>query len=75
MRKRPQQIGRSMGRFLEWYGKVQLTVDGATPGLVDLGSVRNQTEQAMKSEPVSSTSPWPLYWSSHPGSCLLEFLS
>jgi hypothetical protein len=38
-----------------------LIVGGAIPGLVVLGSIRKQGEQARGSKPVSSTSPWPLY--------------
>ena len=34
---------------------------GATPGLVVLGSVRKQAEQAIGSKAVSSTAPWPLH--------------
>ena len=39
------------------------------PGLVVLVSVRKQAEQAMMSEPVSSTPPWPLHQLLPPGSC------
>jgi hypothetical protein len=35
-------------------------VVGAIPGLVVLGSIRNQTEQARGSKPVSNNPPWPL---------------
>ena len=38
-------------------GKAQLIVGGAIPGLVILGSIRKQAEQAMGSKPVSSTFP------------------
>ena len=34
---------------------------GAIPGLVDLGSIRKQAEQARGSKPVSSIPPWPLH--------------
>jgi hypothetical protein len=34
---------------------------GWIPGLVDLGSIRKQAEQARGSEPVSNITPWPLY--------------
>ena len=48
-------------------------VGGATPGLVVLGSIRKQAEQAMGSKPGSSTPPWPLHQllppGSIPGSC------
>lgn len=36
-------------------------VGGANPGHVVLGSIRNQTEQAMISMSINSTSPRPLY--------------
>jgi hypothetical protein len=41
---------------------------GAIPGLVVLGSLRKQAEQAMGNRPVSST-PCPLYQLLPPGSC------
>ena len=37
--------------------------------LVVLGSIRKQAEQALGSEPVSSTPPWPLQQVLLPGSC------
>lgn len=37
----------------------QLTVGGATPGLVVLGATGKQTQQTMKSKPVSRDAPWP----------------
>jgi hypothetical protein len=36
-------------------------VGGAIPGLVVLGSIREQAEQARGSKPVSSIPSWPLY--------------
>jgi hypothetical protein len=36
-------------------------VGGAIPELVDLGSIRKQSEQAMGSKPVSNIPPWPLH--------------
>jgi hypothetical protein len=36
-------------------------VGGAIPGLVVLGSIRKQAEQARGSKAVSSTSPWFLH--------------
>ena len=36
-------------------------VGGAIPGLVDLGSIREQTEQARGSKPVNNIPPWPLH--------------
>jgi hypothetical protein len=44
---------------------------GVIPGLMTLGSIRKQAEQAM-SKPVGSTGPfpsWPLHQSLPPGSC------
>jgi hypothetical protein len=35
-------------------------VGGAIPGLVVLGSIRKQDEQARGSKPVSNIPPWPL---------------
>jgi hypothetical protein len=46
-------------------------VSGAIPGLVVLGSIRKQAEQARGSKPVSSTPPWPLA----PGSCPVPVLT
>jgi hypothetical protein len=46
---------------------------GAIPGLVVLGSIRKQAEQARGSKPVSSTPPWPLHQLLLPD--LLEFQS
>ena len=42
---------------------------GAIPGLVVLGSIRKQAEQARESKPVSSTPPWPLHQLLPPSSC------
>jgi hypothetical protein len=36
-------------------------VGGAISGLVVLGSVREQAEQARGSKPVKNISPWPLH--------------
>jgi hypothetical protein len=36
-------------------------VGGAIPGLVILGSIRKQAEQARGSKPVSNIPPWPLH--------------
>ena len=44
-------------------------VGGATPGLVVLGSIRKQAEQAMGSKLVSSSPLWPLHQPLPPGSC------
>ncbi|EDL09203.1 mCG117059, partial [Mus musculus] len=42
-----------------------------------LGVRRKQAQQATRTKPVSSTSPWPLHQLLPPGSCptLFEFLS
>jgi hypothetical protein len=50
-------------------------VGGPTPGLLVLGSIRKQVEQAMKSKPVSSALPWPLHQLLPSGPCVFEFLS
>ena len=50
-------------------------MDGTTLGLVVLGSIRKQSEQAMGSKPVSSISPWPLHQLLPPGPALFELLS
>jgi hypothetical protein len=44
-------------------------VGGAILGLVILGSMRKQAEQARGNKPVSSTPPWPLHQLLPPGSC------
>jgi hypothetical protein len=36
-------------------------VGGAIPGLVVLGSIREQAEQARGSKPVRKIPPWPLH--------------
>jgi hypothetical protein len=46
---------------------------GTISGLVVLGSVRKQAEQARGSKPVSNILPWPLHQLLLPG--LLEFQS
>jgi hypothetical protein len=48
-------------------------VVGAISGLVVLGSIREQAEQARGSKPVKSISPWPLHQLLLPD--LLEFQS
>ena len=51
------------------WGRAQPTVGGATSKLVNLGSVRKQTEKAMRSKPVNSTPPWLLHDFLPPGCC------
>jgi hypothetical protein len=41
----------------------------AIPGLVDMGSIRKQADQARERKTVSSTPPWPLYQFLPPSSC------
>ena len=48
-------------------------VGGTIPGLVVLGSVREQAEQARRSKPVWNIPPWPLHQLLLPD--LLEFQS
>jgi hypothetical protein len=36
-------------------------VGGTIPGLVVLGSIREQTEEARGSKPIKNIPPWPLY--------------
>jgi hypothetical protein len=48
-------------------------VGGAIPGLVALGSIREQAEQARGNKSVSNIPPWPLHQLLLPD--LLEFLS
>jgi hypothetical protein len=49
---------RSIGKAFS-----QLVIKGAgpIPGLVVLGSIRKQAEQARGSKPVSNIPPWPLH--------------
>ena len=49
-------------------GKGKLTVVGTIAGLVLLGSIRNQADQAIGNRPVSTTTPWPLHQLMAPGS-------
>jgi hypothetical protein len=46
------------------YGRAQPIVDSAIPGQIDLGCIRKQAEQAMRSKPANNTPSW----------ALLEFL-
>ena len=48
-------------------------VGGTIPGLVVLGSIREQAEQARGSKPVNNIRPWPLHQLLLPN--LLEFQS
>ena len=43
---------------IKWGGP---TVGGAIPGLVGLGSIREQADQARGSKPVKNIHPWPLH--------------
>ena len=42
-------------------GRVQPIVGGAIPGLVVLGSIGKEAEQARGSKPVKNIPPWPLH--------------
>jgi hypothetical protein len=55
---------------IKWRGTL---VGGAIPGLVVLGSIREQAEQARESKPVKNIPPWPLHQLLLPD--LLEFQS
>jgi hypothetical protein len=48
-------------------------VGGAIPGLLVLGSIREEAEQARGSKPVNNIPPWPLHQLLLPG--LLGFQS
>lgn len=50
-------------------GRVQVTVDSATAGLVGVGAVRKKAEQTMRSRPVSGTTLWLLLQLWPPGFC------
>ena len=64
----------SCGAFSQLVIKAGGTLVGeAIPGLVVLGSIRKQAEQARGSKPVSSILPWPLHLLLLPD--LLEFQS
>jgi hypothetical protein len=54
-------------------GRAQPIVGGALPGLLVLGSIRKQDEQARGGKPVSNIPPWPLHQLLLPD--LLEFQS
>jgi hypothetical protein len=64
----------SCGAFLKLVIKGERTLVGGTiSGLVALGSIRKQAEQARGSKPVSNIPPWPLHQLLLPD--LLEFQS
>jgi len=54
-------------------GRTQPMVGGAIHGLVVLGSIREQAEEARGSKPVSNIPPWPLHQLLLPALC--EFQS
>ena len=60
---------RSSFSISDQCGGAQAILGGAIPGMVVLGSRRKQAEQAMRSKPESSISPWPLHQLLPPGFC------
>ena len=50
--------GASSQLVIKWGGPL---VGGAIPGLIVLGSIREQAEQASGSKPVRNVPPWPLH--------------
>jgi hypothetical protein len=48
-------------------------VGGAISGLVVLGSIREQAEQARGSKPVRNIPPWPLHQLLLPALCEFQF--
>jgi hypothetical protein len=68
--EKEQESKRTFSQLVSRGGPI---VGGAIPGLVVLGSIRKQAEQARGSKPVSSIPPWPLHQLLL--SDLLEFLS
>jgi CO dehydrogenase/acetyl-CoA synthase alpha subunit len=48
-------------------------VDGAIPGLVVLGSIREQAEQARGYKPVRNIPPWPLHQLLLPGLLVFQY--
>lgn len=68
----PAGLKSLLGNFLinDWCERAHPSVDSATPGLVVLGALSKQGEQAKSSQPVNSTPPWSLCLSLRPGSCL-----
>jgi hypothetical protein len=64
----------SCGAFSQLVIKAEKPLVGGTiSGLVVLGSIREQAEQARRSKPVSNMPPWPLHKLLLPD--LLEFQS
>jgi hypothetical protein len=45
--------------LLDCYGRAQLTVGGAVPGLMALGTIRKKAQQDT-SKPLCGTPPWTL---------------
>ena len=70
-------MGKPAGHCLsDQCGRTQPTVAGAVPGLVVLGSIREEAEQAMRKEQASKQRPpWPLRQPLPPGSCLVPVLT
>jgi hypothetical protein len=73
------QLGKCLHEIQQW-GIFSISDQGERPlvgetnlGLVVLGSIREQAEQARGSKPVNNISPWPLHQILFPN--LLEFQS
>lgn len=60
---------RSIFFIDDCYGRVQQTMDSASPVLFVLRAIRKQDEKAMKRKPVGSTPPWFLNKLLPPGFC------
>ena len=67
-----QVVSRAVKHFLSyWCGRAQTFVCGSIPELTDLGSLRKQAEQTMRSKAVNSTLHGPCISILPPGSCFL----
>jgi hypothetical protein len=71
MRSGCRQAYRTFSQLVIDVGRVPPTVGRAIPGLVLLGSLRKQAEQATGNKPVSSIPPWPLHQLLLPDCCLV----
>lgn len=58
----------------DWEGRILPIVGGDNPGLVILGFLRKQAEQAVRNKTINSTPPWPTHQLLPICSALFEFL-